>query len=102
MATILIEPETFEASSPSISVPDSSGVAISLYTEDGTPVPYGVVFYLERLTVAGIYQPVKTVEYGQVVLKHDVNVLLITTPGTYRVYRPDITNFGVPVGLQLG
>lgn len=102
MATVLIEPGLTSTSSQAIEVTDSGGALISLYTQDGEPVPYGVVFYLERLSVAENYQPVKTIEYGQITLKHDVNALLITAPGTYRVVRPDISSFGVPVGVQLG
>ena len=102
MASILITPGVSEQISPDIVVADSSGVAIGIYTEDGNRIPYGVVFDLERKTVAGNYQLVKTIDYGAVRLKYDLNVLLITTPGTYRVVRPDITEFGVNIGLQLG
>lgn len=102
MASILIAPGVSEAISPDIVVTDTSGTPISIYTADGTSVPYGVVFDLERKNVAGTYQLVRTVEYGAIRLKHDMNMLLITTPGTYRVVRPDITEFGVNVGLQLG
>lgn len=102
MATSILQPSTIEGASANIIVTEGNSKLISLYTDTGDDIPYGVVLKLQRLTVAGYFENVSTTLHGPVLLKKDNKTVIINGVGTYRVYRPDISEFGVNVGVQEG
>lgn len=102
MASSILAPAQTPANSSPIVVTENSSKLITIYTDNGTELPYGVTLVLERLTVAGNYEDVSTAQYGRIVLTKDNKSILINGVGTYRVARPDITAFGVNVGVQEG
>lgn len=102
MASSILAPGVSEAVSGEVEVLDSTGTVVSLYTDNGDPIPADVVLFLERKSITDNFERVATIDYGFIKLKRDCNVIAITTPGTYRIYRPDISNFFVNVGVQIG
>lgn len=102
MASSILAPEQTPANSSPITVTDTTPKLITIYTDSGVEIPYGVTLVLERLTVAGNYEDVSTAQYGRITLSKDNKSIVINGIGTYRVARPDITAFGVNVGVQEG
>lgn len=99
---IVLSPGVSAQASLDIVVTNSNGLPISIYTEDGSEIPYGVILYLQRLTPTGTYADVSTAGYGKIVLNQQCNLFAISIPGTYKVYRPDISQFGVSIGVDAG
>lgn len=101
MATELTAPGQTEENSSDIVVDEGATKLLSIYTdEDGVDVPYGVVIKLQKQNVLGFWRDVYSPDFGRVAMRHDLFDLVITSPGTYRLCRPDISAFGVNVGIS--
>lgn len=99
---VVLTPGVSEQSSADIVVSNNNGLPVSIYTDDGSDIPYGAILYLRRLMPSGDYVDVSTAGYGKIVLNSQCNLFAISIPGTYKVYRPDISNFGVNIGVDAG
>ena len=99
---IVLAPGVSEQASSDIVVTNSNGLPVSIFTDDGSEIPYGAILYLQRLTAAGVYVDVATAGYGKIVLNQQCNLFAISIPGTYKVLRPDISQFGVNIGVEAG
>jgi hypothetical protein len=102
MATSILAPAQFPGPSSEIVVGNDEQVIISIYTDIGGDVPHGPVLRLQREDINGNFMTVATPGYGKIFLSNGCQQVVITTPGTYRVLRPDITAWGVNVGVQEG
>lgn len=103
MATSILAAGTDEDVSSTVTVGDSDTVLLSVYTSTGDDMPHGVVLSLQRADINGNFINVSTVGFGRVIFTVGCQQLVITSPGTYRVARPDITPWGtVGVGIQTG
>lgn len=102
MATSILAPALTAGNSSNITVGDDEQVIIAVYTDDGTDLPSGPVLSLQRQDINGNFIKVATPGFGQVYLSWGCQQILITTPGVYRVSRPDITVWGKAVGVQQG
>ena len=99
---IVLTPGVSAQASSDIVVSNSNGLPICIYTDDGSEIPYGVILYLQRRTPTGAYADVSTAGYGKIVLTQQCNVFAISIPGVYKVFRPDISEFGVNIGVDAG
>lgn len=97
---VVLAPGTAEATSVDITVNSGSPVPVSLYTTTGGDIPSGVVCQLLRRTAAGNFMELSTVGIGAIVLTGQSRMLVISTPGVYRVRRPDIAEYVVQVGVE--
>lgn len=102
MATSILTPGLEPAVSSEIVVGESEQVIIAVYTDDGRNVGGGPVLTLERADLNGNFMTVSTPGYGRAILGRDSQQMIIASPGTYRVVRPDITPWGILVGIQAG
>lgn len=102
MATSIMEPGMTAEVSSTVAVEDGSSKLITLYTVDGTEIPYGIIFALERQTINGFFETVSISGVGRVILSKDSKSVLLTGIGVYRVKRPDISAFEMAVGVQEG
>ena len=103
MATSILTAGTNEALSSTFTIADGDSVLVSVYTSTGENVPHGPVLSLQRADINGNFINVATVGFGRVTFSASCQQLTISSPGTYRVSRPDITPWGtVGVGIQTG
>ena len=103
MATSVLAPATTAANSSTFTVADGATLLVSVYTSTGEDVPHGPVLSLQRADINGNFINVATVGFGRVTFSAACQQLAISSPGTYRVSRPDITPWGtVGVGVQTG
>ena len=102
MAENILSPDTTPKPSDHIVVDHGEEVLIALYTEDGSDCPSGVALRIQRQAINGKFMSVSTPGYGAVYLSRDAQQIILTTPGVYRVLRPDISNWNIGVGVQKG
>lgn len=102
MPTQILAPGQTESYSSEITIGADQEVTIQIYSDNGGGIPYGPTFRLQRKTILNNFEDVATIDMGRVVLKSDLTVLVLSASGTYRVYRPDISAFGVNIGVQTG
>lgn len=100
MATSILDPGLTAANSTDIVVADGAKVLLSIFTDTGGDMPSGPVLSLQRADINGNFINVSTVGYGRITFTWGCQQLTLDTPGTYRVSRPDITVWGVGVGVQ--
>lgn len=99
--TVVLAPGQTAANSSNIVVTSSESQVVAIYTDtDGVTVPPHVTMVVERQTAAGFFEPTSTAGVGTLLLSSASNVIHIVLPGTYRVRRPDISEFGVNVGVS--
>ncbi len=103
MATSILAPGNEEDDSSEIVLADGESATISIYNEEGDPLPNTLAgFPVQRKNVLEVWENVSTVEIGFVKLRHDSMMLTISSPGTYRVHRPDISaDTEAAFGVQL-
>lgn len=102
MATSILAPAQTDAYSSEITVGDNEQILIGIYTTDGADCPAGPALRLQREDINGNFITVATPGYGKVFFTQGCQQVLITTPGTYRVHRPDITPWETDIGVQQG
>lgn len=102
MATSILAPAQTAGPSAEIVVGDDEQVIIGIYTDTGGDIPSGPVLRLQREDINGNFMTVATPGYGRIFLSNGCQQIVITTPGTYRILRPDLTPWGVNVGVQEG
>ena len=102
MATSILSPGTTEAESETFTVSAGESVLVSIFTGDGADMPSGPVLSLKRADINGNFINVATVGFGRVTFTWGCQQVEVTTPGTYKVTRPDIAFWGASVGVQLG
>ena len=102
MATSILAPAQTAGNSSNITVGDDEQVVIALYTTTGVDVPPGPALGLQRQDINGNFITVATAGYGQIFLSRGCQQLVLTTPGVYRVVRPDITAWLTDIGVQQG
>lgn len=103
MAINILTPGKDAMYSEEIVVGEDEQIVIALYTSNGSDCPNGVALRLQHRDINGNYMTVATPGYGPVFLGKNCQQILLTTPGTYRVYRPGSTHEGeVGVGVQQG
>lgn len=102
MATSILAAGLTAAYSDTITVADGGSVLVSIYTDTGVNMPSGPVLSLEREDINGNFINVATVGFGRITFTWGCQQLVIDSPGTYRISRPDITVWGIAVGVQTG
>ena len=102
MATSILAPAQFAAPSAEIVVGDDEEVIIAIYSDVAGDIPSGPVLRLQRKDINNNFMTVATPGYGKIFLSNGCQQIVITTPGTYRILRPNITAWGVNVGVQQG
>lgn len=102
MASSILAPGQTPANSSNITVGDGDRIIVAIYITGGGDAPAGPVLRLQRQDINGNFMTVSTPGYGQIFLNRSCQQLIITTPGVYRVNRPDITNWNTNIGVQLG
>jgi hypothetical protein len=100
MATSILDPGFTAANSTEFTVADGAKVLLSIFTDTGVNMPSGPVLSLQRADINGNFINVSTVGYGRITFTWGCQQLTLDSPGTYRVSRPDITAWGVAVGVQ--
>lgn len=100
MATSILTPGQTEAESDIITVADGASVLVSIYTDTGDDMPHGPVLSLKRADINGNFINVATAGFGRVTFTWGCQQITITSPGSYRVSRPDISVWGTGVGVQ--
>ena len=100
--TILIEPGKNTQISNEFSVAEDEIKIITIYTEiDNVTIPAGVVFDIKGKTPAGFFQDVFDPQYGELQLSRKLPNIILSMRGDYKIYRRDITEFGVNVGCAV-
>lgn len=102
MASSILSPGQTAELSTEFTVEDNDSVLIAVYTDTGDNVKNGPVLTLQRADINGHFITVSTVGIGRVLFSYMCQQVTITTPGTYRVSRPDISPWGQNIGIQLG
>lgn len=102
MAISILDAGTSQAFSNEITVSPGDSILLSIYTDIGVNMPSGPVLSLERQDINGNFINVATVGFGRVTFTWGMQQIVITSPGVYRVNRPDISFWGVSVGIQQG
>lgn len=102
MATSILTPGQTQADSSTFTVNDGDSVLVSIYTDTGENMPSGPVLSLKRADINGNFINVSTVGLGRITFTWGCQQLVITSPGTYMVSRPDISPWGVNIGVQMG
>lgn len=102
MATSILTPGLTADESTEITVGDGESVLVSIYTDTGSDMPSGPVLSLKRADINGNFINVATAGFGRITFTWGCQQITITSPGTYKVVRPDITVWGVSVGVQTG
>ncbi len=102
MATSVLSPAQTAADSSTFTVADGDSLLVSIYTDDGLDMPSGAVLSLKRADINGNFINVATAGFGRITFTWGCQQILITSPGTYKVVRPDISVWGVNVGVQTG
>lgn len=101
MATSILLPAQTEATSTEFTVEDAESVVVSIYTSNGKDLPAGPVLSLKRADINGNFINVATPGIGRVVFNNGSQQIVVSSPGTYLVYRPDLTPWDVDVGVQI-
>lgn len=100
--TEILSPGITQANSPNILIGDGEAVVVSIFTNSIIgDVPPGPVLRLQFRTITGGFQTVSTIQYGRVFLLNDCQQVVLSFPGTYRVARPDLSPWGVSVGVSI-
>lgn len=102
MATSILAPGTTADESSTFTVADGESVLVSIYTDTGEDMPSGPVLSLKRADINGNFINVASPGVGRVTFTWGCQQVLVTSPGTYKVVRPDISAWDVAVGVQLG
>lgn len=102
MATSILTPGLAAAESSEITVGNGDSVLVSIYTDDGENMPSGPVLSLKRADINGNFINVATPGFGRITFTWGCQQMVITSPGTYKVSRPDISVWGVNIGVQTG
>lgn len=102
MATSVLSPGVIASDSATFTVGDDENLLVSIYTDNGNNIPSGPVLSLKRADINGNFINVATVGFGRIAFTWGCQQILITTPGTYLVSRPNITVWNVNVGVQTG
>lgn len=102
MAAKILDPGLTEEVSSEFTVGDAEQIFIGVFTESGGDLPAGPVLRLQRADINGNFISVSTAGLGLIHLSKNCQQVTITSPGVYRVLRPDISAWGVAVGVQHG
>ncbi|QDJ96374.1 hypothetical protein Xoosp13_188 [Xanthomonas phage Xoo-sp13] len=102
MASSILSPGQTAANSSEFTVGDTETVFIAVFTDTGANLPSGPVLTLQRADINGNFITVATAGFGRIFFSANCQQLTINSPGTYRVARPDISPWGVNIGVQLG
>lgn len=101
MDTPVLLPAKTEAFSTQIVVGNDELVIVSLYTPDGNPIGSGPVLPLQFQVMTGDFLSVGTVQYGRIYFSQNLQQLTLSQPGTYRIYRPDISEWNYDIGVSI-
>ncbi len=102
MATSILSPGQSAQDSATFTVADGASLLVSIYTDDGENMPSGAVLSLKRADINGNFINVATPGFGRITFTWGCQQMVITSPGTYKVTRPDISVWGTNVGVQTG
>ena len=102
MATSILTPGQTIEDSDTFTVTDGDTILVSIYTDDGNDMPSGPVLSLKRADINGNFINVATPGFGRITFTWGCQQLVITSPGTYKVSRPDISVWGTNIGVQTG
>lgn len=102
MAESILDLGTDEAVSSEFTIEDCKYAILSVYTEDGSDLTYGPVLTVQRQDINGNFISLATVGNGNVFLMAGSQQATIRMPGTYRISRPDVSSWNIPVGVSLG
>lgn len=102
MATSILTPGQTAEDSATFTVADGASLLVSIYTDDGKDMPSGPVLSLKRADINGNFINVATAGFGRITFTWGCQQLVITSPGTYKVSRPDISAWGTNIGVQTG
>ena len=98
--TVKLAPGQTAAVSSTISVASGDIKVISIYAGTDVPIPAGVDMKLQRQNAVGNWQDVYAPELGHVVLQPTLLNVVVSGIGEYRVVRPNISVYGVNVGVS--
>jgi len=102
MATSILTPGQTAADSAPFTVADGASLLVSIFTDTGSDMPSGPVLSLKRADINGNFINVATAGFGRITFTWGCQRILITSPGTYKVSRPDISVWGANIGVQTG
>lgn len=102
MATSILSPGQAAQDSATFTVADGASLLVSIYTDDGENMPSGPVLSLKRADINGNFINVATPGFGRITFTWGCQQMVITSPGTYKVSRPDISVWGANIGVQTG
>lgn len=99
MATTLISNGKTRQTSTEITIYNGQFLTFSLTSDSDIPTTMRQ-FKIERKNSENVFKPYSLNDGIFCYLDYDANSVTISVPGTYRIIRPDITNFNVNVGVE--
>lgn len=100
-ATSVLTPGKLLGYSSDIVVNPGKNVLVSLYTAEGTDVSTGPVLQVQLKNLDNNFYNLSTQPYNIVYLSVAIQHLVLATPGTYRIFRPNIENWSSNVGVEI-
>lgn len=99
MATTLISNGKTRLVSPELTIHNGQFLTFTLTSD--TDIPNSMrQFKIERKNSENVFKPYSLNDGIFCYLDYDATEVTISVPGTYRIIRPDITNFNVNVGVE--
>jgi hypothetical protein len=101
MSDSYLLPGKTRAYSDPIVIPEGSLGLVSVYVDGGGDVGSGPALKLQVQDINLKFVSVNSPEFGTIIFNDSCQQFVIATPGTYRVYRPNISAWDYDIGVEV-
>lgn len=101
MSDSVLAPGKTRTFSDEIQIAEGTLVLVSVYTATGKDLSFGPILTLQFKDINDSFVSVKTPKLGEITFSSNCQHVILGTPGTYRVYRPDLSSWSDDVGVEV-